>query len=65
MRKVSSVFACLLVTGTLLSACGGNNNGNKPAADGEKRHLHQQQPRRPKSQSLRLQHRLTISPRER
>lgn len=22
MRKVSSVFACLLVTGTLLSACG-------------------------------------------
>ncbi|MFC6649793.1 hypothetical protein [Paenibacillus rhizoplanae] len=34
MRKVSSVFACLLVTGTLLSACGGNSNGNKPAADG-------------------------------
>lgn len=34
MRKFSSVLACLLVTGSLLSACGGNNNGNKPAANG-------------------------------
>ena len=28
MRKFSSMLLCLLVTGSLLSACGGNNNGN-------------------------------------
>lgn len=28
MRKFSSVLACLLVAGSLLSACGGNNNNN-------------------------------------
>lgn len=65
MRKVSSVFACLLVTGTLLSACGGNNNGNKPAADGEKRHLHQRLPRRQKSRQPRHRHRQMTSPRKR
>ncbi|WP_379131905.1 ABC transporter substrate-binding protein [Paenibacillus sp. sgz500958] len=40
MRKFSSMLLCLLVTGSLLSACGGNNNngnaankeGNTPAA---------------------------------
>ena len=26
MRKFSSMLLCLLVTGSLLSACGGNNN---------------------------------------
>lgn len=41
MRKNSSVLACLLVTGSLLSACGNNNNNGNAQGIREGK-LHQQ-----------------------